>query len=61
MNRTDEYVKSFGKITEEQKDQLKKTYFYQRCEFADALDRLGKEIKAEILNLMGKIGRWFLK
>ncbi len=61
MNRTDEYIKSFGDITEEQKEHVKNTFFYQRCALADAIDNLIKEVRVEALNLMEKIGRWFIK
>lgn len=44
MTHCECYLKSFGELTEEQKDIVKKTLNYSRCALADEWVKLRKEI-----------------
>jgi len=44
MSHCRKYLKSFGKLTKEQEEMVKKTTIYQACKLRDALDDFGIEI-----------------
>ena len=47
------YIKSFGKTTKAQKQIIKDTLNYKRCELADEFENLKKIIWQEIKKIMG--------